>query len=239
MNSKLSLKDLIRNKEINFYSYDRELDSTLSQYGKYNEKIISHLLKTAGNKIVMKGNGLEKHLTETENLYPLAQFVVYMQYSGSRRYPDLAIHVYADIEKLNQHYPKPKEEELVNGLGQVVGDASSWVPEMPYFEKLWNFALDSAIGGMVGYPGYEHPRDDLSFRTQVAYFAENHMVGTKKQLQRYKQYALDALRNATSIAQEFKNDPNLLFKEPYKLHEVVSNSRSARIIAENIAHFSK
>ncbi|GEM_PF-1906563 len=239
MGTKLSLADLIRNKEIKFYSYGRELDSTLSQYGKYNEKIISHLLKTAGNKIVMKGDGLERHLTKMENLYPLAEFVVHMQHSGSRTFPDQAIHVKADINKLIQYYPKPDKEEICNLAGQVVGNASSWVPEMPYFEKVWNFAIDSVIGGIVGYPGYEHPLDDGSFRVRVADFAEDYMIGTKKQLQRYKQYALQALRNTTDRAEQLKSNPDLIFIDPHKLQEVENNSRSARIIAENINHFSK
>ncbi|MDP3698527.1 MAG: hypothetical protein Q8R47_02985 [Nanoarchaeota archaeon] len=237
MEVKPSLAELIKHKEIEFYSYGRKLDSNLSQYGKYNEKVISHLLKTAGNKIVMKGNGLERHLNEMENLYPLAEFVVHMQDSGSRKYPDLAIHVDVDIEKLNQYYPKPKEEELVNGLGQVVGDASSWVPEMPYFEKVWNFALDQAVGGMVCYPGYEHPRNDLSFRIRVAEFAEHYMIGTKQQIQRYKKYALDALQNLTGLADQLKADPELIFHDDdYKLQGIQLNAKQAIIIAENISY---
>ena len=239
MKSKSPLAELIKNKEIEFYSYGRKLDSNLSQYGEHNEKITSHLLTAAGHKIVVKGNGLEDYLTEVENLYPLVKFVVNMQDSGSGKYPDLAIHVEVDIEKLNQHYPQPKEEKLVNGFGQVVGDASSWVPEMPYFEKCWNFTLDSAVGGMVGYPGYEHPRNDLSFRIRVAEFAKFYMIGTKEQIQRYKKYALEALQSTTALAEEFKNNPNLLFKDPFKLHGLEFCSRSARIIAENINHFSK
>src|SRR3989344_1257432 len=239
MKTKPTFADLIRNKEIQFYTYGRKLDIDISQYGKYNLKLMEHLVESAGNKIIMNGDGLESHLATAENLYPLAEFVVYLQYTGSKRYSDQAVHVHANINKLNEHYQKPEREELINLAGQVVGDASSWVPEMPYFEKLWNFALDSAVGGMVGYPGYEHPRNDLSFRIRVAELAERYMIGTKQQIQRYKKYAFEALQNTTSIAEELKNNPGVLFKDPSRLRVTENNSRSARILAENIVHFHK
>jgi len=235
MKAQPSLADLIRNKEITFYSYDRKLDTTISRYGKDNGNLIQHLLKTAGNKIVVKGSGLENHLASTQNLYSLTSFLVEMQSSGVKKFPDHAIYVHADVEKLTQHYPPLKEEKIVNLAGQVVGDSSGWVPEMPYFEKLWNFALCRAHTES----GYEYPRDENSFRYRIAEHAEKYMVGTKKQLRRYKQYALGALHKTTSLAEEFKDNPDLLFKEPYKLHDLEFGSRSARIIAENINHFSK
>lgn len=233
-----SLEKLIRNKEIEFYSYERKLDTNLKNFGRYNWNLVKRILRDSGNKIRIQGCALENYLTKGENLYTLASFLTQLWSAGFKRYSDMAFHVCVDIEKLDTHYQRPKEEKLVNLLGETVCDAASWVPEMPYFEKLWNFALDSAVGGMVGYPGYEHPRSDEGFRILVADLAEHYMIGTPQQILRYKKYALESLGNVTRIADEFKNNPESIFEDPYKLHGLEIASSSARIIAGNVAHFS-
>ena len=235
-----SLEDLIRSKEIEFFSYGRKLDTDLKDFGTYNLNLVKHVLPKAGNKISLKGVALEQYLSKPENLYSFAEFLIQFWYHGVsvQKKQHLAVHVDVDMDKLSSHYQKPTEEKLVNFSGQVVGDAASWVPEMPYFEKLWNFALDQAVGGMVGYPGYEHPRNDLSFRIRAAELAENYMIGTKQQIQRYRKYALESLNHVTGIADGLKNDPESIFDNYDQLQGLEMVSRHARIIAENIAHFS-
>ena len=146
-------------------------------------------------------------------------------------------HVDADIEKINKHYKRPKEEPIYNGLCQKVCDAANWVPEIPYFEKLWNFALCSSIGGFVGYPGYEHPRDDASFRAEMRNHATSFMIGTKKQLKRYRAYAEEYLENALDIAEIIKKDPDFAFKSYHSLRSMEDSISKARHIAENLSDF--
>lgn len=64
------------------------------------------------------------------------------------------------------------------------------------------------------------------------------MIGTPKQIKRYKKYALESLGNVTKIADELKNNPESIFDDYYKLHGLEMVSRHARIIANNVAHFS-
>ena len=235
-----SLEDLIRNKDIEFFSFGRKLDADIENFGSFNWDLVKHVVNQSGNNLVIKGKPLQDYLTNKNNLFGFANYLVQFYFEGAGRAgkTSFAIHVDTDIETLNQHYPQPAEEKLVNGLGQVVVDAASWVPEMPYFEKLWNFALDLAVGGAVGYPGYEHPRNDASFRCRIGELAENYMVGTRQQIQRYKKYALESLGKVTKIAGELKDDPESIFDDYYKLRGLEMVSCHTRIIAENIAYFS-
>ncbi len=232
-----NLEELIRNKEIEFFSYGRKLNADIEDFGKYNLDLVKHLLKNVGNKISLKGSGLENYLTKPQNLYIFADFLTKLHYQGAKKYSDIAFQVNADIEKFGQHYQQPKEEKIVNILGEVVCDATGWVSEMPYFEKLWNFSLDWSIGGMFG-SGYNHPRSDAEFRALAARLAEIYLIGTPQQIQRYKKYALDALSRVMIISDELKNNPEAIFEESDKLYSLWTASRHARILARNVEHFS-
>ncbi len=238
MASTASLEDLIHNKEIEFYSSGRKFDTNLDNFGEHNWDLVKRIVKESGTYLVIKGNGLQEHLKTPQNLYSFTFFLIQSWFASYNKKQHFAIHVDVDIKKYNKHYKKPKKEELIDGTGQVVGNAASWVPEMPYFEKCWNFALDSAIGGMVGYPGHEHPREDESFRYIISQHAENYMIGTPQQIKRYKKYALESLSNVTRIAGELKKNPESIFDGYDKLHGLEMVTRHARIIAENITHFS-
>ncbi len=233
-------EELVKNGEVNFHSYGRKLEITVEDFGKYNWGLAKNLLQKSGNRIVVSGRGLENYLIEPENLYFIAEFLTQLRSEGANKFPrsSFAVQVNVDISKFDNIYQKPKEEKIVNGLGQVVGDASNWVPEMPYFEKLWNFAVDSAVGGMVGYPGYEHPRDEESFRYRISELVESYMIGTPKQILRYRKYALDSLNNFFILEDKIKKNPNHVFKNPDCLRSLEENLRHARVIAENVMHFS-
>ncbi|MBW2965006.1 hypothetical protein KY363_06120 [Candidatus Woesearchaeota archaeon] len=235
-----SLEDLIKSGDIEFYSYGRKLDTEFEDWGEYNWDLIHHITEKAGNRIVITGPGVYKHLSDPDNLYGFADFINQVWYSGTtKRYKEgINIHVEVDIEALAYHYKQPTSEPMVNGLGQQVCDSKDWVPEMPYFEKMWNFALDQAIGGMVGYPGHEHPRTDRHFRHVIAQHAQNYMIGTKKQLHRYRKYARQYLNRAQKVSKRLRKNPDYMFENPWCLMEMEQSLRSAREVAENVQNFS-
>jgi len=229
-----SLEELIRNKEIEFCSYGRKLDTDLKRFGKSNKNLVEHLVYKSGNKMRIQGSGLQHYLTTERNLYLLAVFLAQLRERGVEKYSDMAFHVNADIEKLNRHYPTPAEIKIYNLGGEVVCDAASWVPEMPYFEKLWNFAIDYAVSADC----HGHPGDEGSFRYIVSEFAENFLIGTPQQIPRYKRYALDVLPAVTKIADDLKNNPQGIFVDYTLLHSLETVAHHARLIAANVAHFS-
>ncbi len=241
MASTLSLENLILNKEIMFFSSGKKLDTNVENFGEFNWDLVKHIVKQSGNYLTVDGGiSLQKYLADQNNLYMFTHFLVQFWYAGvgGGKRQHMAVHVDVDIDKLGLHYRKPKKEKLIYGLGQVGGDAANWVPEMPYFEKCWNFALDQTVGGAVGYPGYEHPRDDQSFRDRVAELAENYMIGTKEQIQRYRKYALESLKHLTNIADELKNDPEQIFDSYARLLGLGAVLRQTQLIADNLVFFS-
>lgn len=233
----LTLEDLIRSKEIEFFSYGRKLDTEID-FGQYNWDLVKYLLQNAGNKISLKGSGLENYLAKPQHLYTLTGFLTQLWYKGVKKFPDIALHINVDIDAFEKDYRQPQEERLVNGLGEFACDAAGWVPEMVYFEKMWNFALDYAVGSMVGYPGYEHPRNDDSFRVRIADLAENYLIGTPQQIPRYKKYALDAVKSALSTTEELQKNPEGIFADYNILHSLEIIAHHARMIAANVAYFS-
>ncbi len=236
------LEDLIRSQDLEFYSYGKKLIAGLSNFGKYNWDLVKHLLSQSGDKMAVAGKGLEGYLTKAENLYRFVDFLAkfWCERESAGNYPqNWGVHIDVDINQFNEHYQQPTEEKIFNGLGQVVCDASSWVPEIPYFEKLWNFALCSAIGGAVGYPPYEYPRDDLSFRCEMARHAENFMIGSREQIKRYKKYAFDYLDTIINLVDELKANPEIIFNDSYcHLMGLQQIAQHAERIAENIAVFT-
>ena len=237
------LEDRIRDGGIEFYSFGRKLSVDIDDFGEYNQDLIKHLAVKAGCYITVCGDGLEGYLGEPKNLFRMARFVVHLWYILNRRYSSsAAIHVDADIEAFDARYTQPKENNLINGLGHVVGNAAGWVPEIPYFEKCWNFALCDAVGGMVGYPGYEHPRNDESFRLEMATHAEEFMIGTPKQIARYKPFVVNHINTAITIVDGLKSDLEGMFDDDdqqYQLRRLSDAARSAEKIAANILHFSE
>lgn len=235
-----SLEELIQYQEIEFYSYGRKLDTAVGNFGEYHWGLINHLTIKSGNRIVITGPGIYKHLSDPNNLSTFTEFLNQIWYSGTtKHYPEgIYLHVEVDIEALAYHYKQPSSELMINGLGQQVCDAKDWVSELSYFEKVWNFALDFAVGGMVGYPGYEHPQTDREFRSKIAEFAQNYLIGTKQQLHRYKRYARQYLDNVFKAARKLRKDPDYMFKDPWFLLDMQQSLCSARLIAENIQNFS-
>lgn len=234
------LEELIKDGSIEFYSYGRKLDTAVADFGQYNWDLIHHITEKAGNRIVITGPGVYKHLSDPDNLYSFADFLNQVWYSGTtKRYKEgINIHVEVDIETLAYHYKQPTSEPMINGLGQFVCDSKDWVPEMSYFEKMWNFALDSAIGGMVGYPGHEHPLTDRHFRHVIARHAQNYMIGTKQQLQRYKKCARQYLDGLFRLTKKLRKDPDYIFENPWTLMSIQQAANDARQVAENVQCFS-
>ena len=234
-----SLENYIRDKEVEFYFFNKKIDTNIKDFGEYNWNLVEHIIKKGGKWIAIKGFGLDEYLKEPKNLYTLADFAGQLWYkSHSMPIGEVSVHINVDIDSFSKHYVQPKKEPLINGLGQTVCDASTWAPDMSYFEKTWNFALCNAVGGMVGYPGYEHPKDDASFRYEAADHALKFMIGTKKQLERYKKYALQYLQNVISVTDKLSKDPDSIYENAWPLHGIESNANCTRKIAENISYFT-
>jgi len=234
-----SLEDLIRQDRIQFYSCGRKLDTQIDDFGNYNWDLVKHLTKHSGKYMTIKGDGLQEYLQDPGSLYHLAGFLVQMWGDDKNYHYDggMSFHVEANIHSFYQHYIQPEEELIINGLGQKVGDAKDWAPLIPYFEKMWNFALCDAIGGMVGYPGYEHPRCDESFRHEIRHHAQSFMIGTKEQLDRYREFARHYSEAAIRDMLVHVKDREKMFKDTWSLHTIARNIDDARHIAENIEHF--
>ena len=237
-----TLEKLIRRKEIQFHSYGRKLSTRLKDYGEYNWNLVRNIMDNSGNAITIKGNSLENYLKEPRNLYHLTNFMIQLWSVGEKNFgPSLGmnLHVDVDINNFSNSYKQQNKEKMVNGFHQQVGDAATWVREMPYFEKVWNFALCNAIGGLIGSPGYEFPLNDKQFRYHVSLHAENFMIGTREQIKRYDKYALEHLSNITTISDKLKADPSIIFNDKKRyLQGIENNTRSARRISDNIVHFS-
>lgn len=135
--------------------------------------------------MTITGDGLESYLLQKEGIYEMADFLLGMWIVG--KYNNL-FHVNADIVRLNKNYSVPKKQEIVNLAGTVKIDVKNWLPKMSAFEKDWNFALCTAFGGWIGYPGYEWPINEVGFGYEVATHAKTFVIGTPKQLDRYFDY---------------------------------------------------
>lgn len=235
------LEDLIRKKQITFYSYGKKIKTDLKDFGQYNWDLVTHIVEQSGDKILIAGGGLEKYLHHLPHMSVLVDFAMQLWSKRTEKYPrDKAIGVAVDIDALNPIYlaqRNPEEEKIFNGLGQMVSETSSWLPEMPYVEKVWNFALCNAMGGLVGSPGYEYPREEASFLIEAVHLAQHFVIGTPKQVRRYEKYALDHLQAALSQAKRLEENPGLIFENPYDLLQLERVVGNARRIAENVVHF--
>ncbi len=207
--SDITLYHRIRNGEIGFYNKDKKLDSQIDDVGEYGWKLIEHIIKQSDNYLTIKGsgldsyiiNGLEIFLWEKENLFALTDFMIQMLSKNH----DAKFHVEAGLEKINAGYPQERESFLYNGLGHKTANVKDWLPNGTVFERDWNLFLCSAIGGLVGYPGYEWPRTEKTFEAVCAEHAGDFLIGTKSQLSRYEDYAKKFPKYADSIRENLRN----------------------------------
>lgn len=174
----------------------------------------------------------------------LVDFAMQLWAKGTEKYPqNKAIGVAVDIDALNPIYlaqRNPEEEKISNPFtGHVAAETSSWLPEMPYVEKVWNFALCNAMGGLVGSPGYEYPREETSFLAEAVHLAQHFVIGIPQQVKRYEKYALEHVQAALSQAKRLEENPGLIFENPYDLLQLERVVGNARRIAENVVHFGK
>lgn len=177
------LYELIKKNEIEFYHNNKKIDIVINDFGEYGWDLVKHINQQANGHITLKGDGLENFLTNGNNLYELTDFIIQLWWNTTNK-----IHVDVDIEKINGYYPKKSDEYLINLTKTKKIHTSKWLPQMLKFEKEWNFALCHAMGGAVGYPGYEWPMDENEFEARCAYHAEYFLIGTQDQLKRYEKY---------------------------------------------------
>ncbi len=229
MTSDHSFEDLVRSEGIEFHTYGRKIETNIGDFGICNRELIKQITDNFGAHTAIKGNGLEEYLRKPENLFYLAEFSALLWYPGIKKFSqNWGINIDVDINNFSHHY---QPDQLSN-------IAKDWTPEIPCFEKVWNLALCSAIGGIVGYPGYEGPRCDESFRYHMAQHAENFMIGTREQIERYKKYALDYLNNINKIVGNLNKNQGIIFDEPHRLQGLKVIVDRARKIAENVTYFS-
>ena len=125
--------------------------------------------------MVISGDGLQDYLSHTTNLQELSNFIVQM-YSKTGN-PDFNFYLDIDIEKMVTNYALKKklpESELQIGYAQ---DTFFWAPQLSSFERCFYIAFDIAMGGFVGYPGYEHPQSKEHFQYTVKNLSENFHIG--------------------------------------------------------------
>ncbi|MBI2666846.1 hypothetical protein HYX13_04495 [Candidatus Woesearchaeota archaeon] len=239
---KPSFEELIRSKEITFHSYGRKLKTKMKSFGEYNWDLIRKLIEQSGNKMILSGSALECYLQKPQNMGIITDFAMQIFGKGSERYGDFSVCVSVDIDALNPYYlakRNSKEEKIVNLLGQTLADTSWWVKEIPYVEKVWNFSLCNALGGMVGSPGYEYPHTEKRFRAEMAWFAQRFMIGTPEQIKRYETYALNYLKQVFEKISVFEENPHLLFENTFEMNLLEIAAHDAGLVAENVVHFSK
>ena len=184
----MDISELVKRGEIEFYSQGKKLDTNISDLGIFNGKLLNHLHTQADDYVKIRGgselveflSGL-KATQKYPGLYDLAQDLVRLWGHNTER----RFHVDVDIGDINKKILK-ENIILKNGLNQIVADATEWGSGLLYSEKIWNWALCSAIGGFIGYPGYEWPNESKSFEYEVQAHAQWFLIGTKDQLGRYQ-----------------------------------------------------
>lgn len=196
-----SLPELIKNKKIEFYYFSHKVDNLPHDFGKFEWDLIKKVTDCPANYLTIKGKKLEDFLIEPQNIGDLTGFMVQLWYVKH----DLKIHVEADIEKITKKYTGKRVQHLYNGLGEKTKETTNWLKDKTIFERDWNLSLCSAIGGMVGYPGYEWPQNAREFKFVCAEHAERFMIGTKRQLARYLDYGLLAPASFNKIEDNIKN----------------------------------
>jgi len=177
------LTDNIREGHIEFFSGERKLDTSLVDFGEYNQFFGKYIADQSGEHLIIGGQGLKRLLSTQQNLDDFTSMLVQILYQFGD--DDISIHVDVDIDKANQKYVV-NDEEFLNPAYKI--EISLWHPELTRFERDWNVFLDLAIGGMVGYPGYEHPQSKDGFNSRMTEIAHNFIIGTKEQLSRYFDY---------------------------------------------------
>ena len=197
----IKLYELIQNNEIEFFNKNKKIDANVLDVGQYGWNLVIHISTQSNNYLAVKGNDLESFLTEKDNISSLTNFLVQI---WSQK-PDRKFHVDADIERINSCYPQERELSLYNGLGQKTANLENWLKGKTVFERDWNLLLCEAIGRCLGYPGYELPRTEKEFEIVCIGHAEEFMIGTKKQLDRYKNYAQIAPASQQKIEENIKN----------------------------------
>ncbi|MBI5398530.1 hypothetical protein HZB03_03630 [Candidatus Woesearchaeota archaeon] len=178
------LSDIVKNEGITFHSKGRQLDARLQDYGEYDWNLVRYLISQADSYMLVRGDRLEEFLRTPRNLNLMTNFLVQLLSAGH----DMSFHVDTDIERIATSYPKQPEDAIVNLLGQRIA-TMSWLSDKTEFERMWNFSLCEAIGGWIGYPGYEWPLNAEAFEEESANHATMFMIGTQQQLQRYKTWA--------------------------------------------------
>lgn len=97
-------------------------------------------------------------------------------------------HVNADITKFSLKALTDETAVLSNLRGSSVIHYRDWGAGFPEADLSWNLSHCDAIGTIVGYPGYEWPRNRESYLHSVAEHAISSMIGTHEQLERYRDY---------------------------------------------------
>ncbi len=193
-----SIENIIKTGGLEFYSNNKKLDANLKEFGEYNWDLARHLAKQTSEYLVVNGSGLEEFLGKQQNVQDLTEFIVQLLGEKYKNNVHLKTHVNADIESIqNKYYKNEKEIILRNYLGKSTCDVMKWTPELSWFENLWNVCLCSSIGGFVGYPGYEWPRSRNEFKYEILAHTRYCVIGTKKQLLRYNNYAKQWIDNYT------------------------------------------
>jgi len=174
-----NLEYCIKNREIWFFGRGKNLTIDIENFGEYNQNLAKYLAYSSDDNILVKGTGLNEFLYKTENMAELADFAIEMLWSQQSRFK---IYIEADINKINNYYPKKKEEWLENGFGEKVIDTAKWAPDKTQFEKEWHLMLCEMEGGRVGYPGYEWPRNKEEFDDVIKIHEQNFLIGDKEYL---------------------------------------------------------
>lgn len=184
-------QDFVNSVEENSDIYPAEMQHLYNDEVKHSLCALSDFFISLSLNSNFFTNLISKKADKTKSkIYELTDSLADLLVKKLKKGSDIKIHVEADIEEINKHYCMvPEEEWIINGLGQKVVNTAEWLPRMLYFEKGWNFALCDAMGGWVGYPGYEWPTTEECFEAVVAGHAKNFVIGTKEQLLRYEYYA--------------------------------------------------
>jgi hypothetical protein len=191
------LENLIREGGIEFFNGERKIELPLDDFGSDDAHLLRSITDHSSTYLTIKGKRLGRFLSKQRNLNDFLEFLLgmwFFTYCGietEETRKELKIHVSADIERLSKHYrpyPQPLAADSVNYFTSKRKRAALWLPGMPEFEKEWNLTLDTCFGGLVG-TGHEGIFTEGEFERRIAYYMQYFLVGTKRQLSRYEQYA--------------------------------------------------
>lgn len=205
--------DAIQDGTIKFSNL--HLDTRMSSLEKNEADLARFISKQSSTIYVHGGERFIDYLSKPDQMLQLTDFLTELHYLNS----DGLYYVNANIELIDK---KCCFNDIIKSslYSSWANNINEWFPEMLDSQKAWHLSLTKSVAGLVGFPGFEwaQSRGDFLVRMLIPY-ANTFIIGTKKQLNRYKQYDYEAKRFVDSLDYDVHYDSKSLLKTLNYLQE--------------------